>query len=72
MCSERISPPGTERLIGHKRLIFALYNPKDNSVELVENVEETLSLPFAINNYAPFENIVPTETSTVEFRWLVE
>jgi len=67
-----IIPPGTERLIGYKRLIFVLYNSKDSSVELVNNIEETLALPFEIDNYTPNENIVPEEPTTTRFQWLMQ
>ena len=67
-----IIPQGTERLIGYKRLIFVLYHPQENSVELVENVETTLSLPFSVNNYSPHENIIPAQPATTNFRWLVQ
>jgi len=67
-----IIPQGTDRLIGYKRLIFVLYHPMENNVELVENLEGTLSLPFSVNNYSPHENIIPAEPTTTEFRWLVK
>ena len=67
-----IIPQGAERLVGYKKLIFVLYNPKDNTVELVENLEETLSLPFSVSNYSPHENIIPAKPSTADFRWLVQ
>ena len=67
-----VIPPGTERMIGYKRLIFVLYHPNDNRVELVQNLEETLSLPFSVNNYTPQENIVPEQPSTADWRWLVQ
>ena len=66
-----IIPQGTDRLIGYKRLVFVLYHPEDDRVELVENLEEELSLPFAVNNYSPHENIIPAQPSTADFRWLV-
>ncbi len=65
-------PIPTDKIIPYKKLIFLYYNPQDKTVKLVENLEETLSLPFAINNYNPRENIVPITPSTTEFRWLVE
>ena len=67
-----ISPQGTDRLVGYKRLIFVLYHPHDNTVELVEDIEETLSLPFSVDNYSPHENIIPAQPSTSDFRWLVK
>ena len=67
-----VIPPGSERIIGYKRLIFVLYHPNENRVELVQNLEETLSLPLPVNNYTPQENIVPEQPSTADWRWLVQ
>ena len=65
-------PPGTEKLVGYKKLVFLLYNPQNNTATLVENLEDTLSLPFSVNNYSPHENIFPEQPSTTDFRWLVQ
>ena len=67
-----IIPHGTERLVGYKRLIVVLYHPSENAVELVENLEDTLLLPFTVNNYNPHENIAPADPTTGEYRWLVQ
>lgn len=67
-----ISPQGTDRLVGYKRLIFVLYHPHDNTIELVEDIEETLSLPFSVDIYSPHENIIPAQPSTTDFRWLMQ
>lgn len=67
-----IVPQGTNRLIGYKRLVFVLYHPSDNRIELVEDLEEALSLPFSVDNYRPHENIIPAQPSTADFRWLVK
>ena len=67
-----VNPQGTDKLVGYKRLIFVLYHPHDNTVELVEDIEDTLSLPFSVDNYSPHENIIPAQPSTADFRWLVQ
>jgi hypothetical protein len=62
----------TDKIFPYKKLIFVFYDPQVNSVTLVKNLEDTLALPFSVNNYNPLENIISAEPSTVEFRWLVE
>ena len=65
-------PIPTDKVISYKKLIFAYYDPETETVRLVENLEETLGLRYPVNNYFPYENIVPVEPSTGEFRWLVQ
>jgi hypothetical protein len=65
-------PIPTDKIIPYKKLIFVFYDPQDNTVTLVKNLEDMLSLPFSVNNYNPLENIISAEPSTAEFRWLVE
>jgi hypothetical protein len=65
-------PIPTDKIIPYKKLIFVFYNPHSNSVTLVEELEDTLPLPFKVNNYNPLENIISAKPSTVKFRWLVE
>lgn len=67
-----IIPPGTGRLVGYKKLVFLLYDPQNHTTSLVENLEDTLSLPFSVNNYSPLESIIPEQPSTADFRWLVQ
>ena len=64
-------PISTGKIVSYKRLIFVSYDLESRNVELVESLEETLSLPFEANNYNPFENIEPAKPSTNDFRWLV-
>jgi hypothetical protein len=64
-------PIHTDKIISYKRLIFVSYDLESRNVKLVENLEETLSLPFKAINYNPFENITQTKPSTNDFRWLV-
>jgi hypothetical protein len=58
--------------IPYKKLIFVYYDPQTQSAKLIENLEETFSLPFTTNNYNPRENIKSAEPSTADFRWLVK
>jgi hypothetical protein len=59
-------------IIPYKKLIFVYYDPQTQSAKLIENLEETFSLPFITNNYNPRENIKSAEPSTADFRWLVQ
>lgn len=65
-------PIPTDKIIPYKKLVFVYYDPQFDTVTLVEELENTLKLPFAVKNYNPFENIISAEPSTAEFRWLVE
>jgi hypothetical protein len=65
-------PIPMDKIIPYKKLVFVYYDPQSDSVTLVEDLEGKLSLPFAVNNYNPLENIISARPSTAEFRWLVE
>jgi hypothetical protein len=65
-------PIQTSRIIPYKKLIFVYYDPQSNTVEIIDDLEKKLQLPFSVNNYNPNENILPAEPSTAEFRWLVQ
>jgi hypothetical protein len=59
-------------IIPYKKLIFVYYDPQTQSAKLIENLEETFSLPFTTINYNPHENIKSAGPSTADFRWLVQ
>jgi hypothetical protein len=65
-------PIPTDKIVPYKKLIFVYYDPQSDSVTLVEDLQDTILLPFQVNNYYPRENIIPAEASTAEFRWLVK
>lgn len=65
-------PIQTDKIIPYKKLIFVYYDSQSNRVELIEDLERELQLPFSVNNYNPGENIISAEPSTAEFRWLVQ
>jgi len=65
-------PLPNDKIIPYKKLIFVYYDPISHSVKIVENLEEMLSLSFAVDNYNPYENLAPDKPSTAKFRWLVQ
>lgn len=65
-------PIPTDKVIPYKRLVFVYYDPQSDSVTLIQDLEGSLSLPFAVNNYHPLENIISAKEFTAKFRWLVE
>jgi hypothetical protein len=65
-------PIPTDKIIPYKQLICVYYNPKFDTVTLVESLEDTISLPFTVKNYTPLKNIVSAKPSTAEYRWLVK
>jgi len=62
----------TDKIFPYKKLIFVYYNPQSGKVTLVENLKQTLSLPFSTSNYNPYENMSPANPSGSIFRWLVQ
>lgn len=64
-------PLPTEKIIPYKRLIFVHYDPQTQTAALVENLVETIQLPFSVNNYNPYENIVLAKPTTADNRWLL-
>jgi len=65
-------PIPTDKIISYKKLIFVYYDPQNRTVKLVEDLVETLALPYETKNYSPHENVVPAIPSTSEYRWLVQ
>jgi len=65
-------PLPNDKILPYKKLIFVYYDPISHSVKIVENLEEMLSLSFAVDNYNPYENLAPDKPSTAKFRWLVQ
>ncbi|MDD1628784.1 MAG: hypothetical protein LUQ26_15165 [Methylococcaceae bacterium] len=64
-------PIQTDRIIPYKKLIFVNYDPQSSTVEVVENLERELQLPFSVTNYNPYENIAPVGPTTADFRGLI-